>query len=100
MDDDFMKQFSGSASANVVTVILVGFLLVLKTLVSKKCKHSKCHSLCLDLEIDTNGENEKSEESDIENSKSDRSTQKSESSVHRLHRQHDKDVHKQHPETV
>ena len=39
MDDEFMKQFSGSASANVVTVMLVGFLLVLKTLVSKKCKH-------------------------------------------------------------
>ena len=92
-----MKQFSGSASANVVTVILVGFLLILKTLVSKKCQHSKCHSLCIDLEIDTNGENE---EDDIENSKSDRSTQKSESSVHRLHRKHDKDVHKQHPETV
>ena len=97
MDDEFMKQFSGSASANVVTVVLVGFLLVLKTLVSKKCKHSKCHSLCIDLEIDTNGENE---EDDIENSKSDRSKQKSESSVHRLHRKHDKDVHQQHPETV
>ena len=98
MDDEFMKQFSGSASANVVTVVLVGFLLILKTLVSKKCQHSKCHSLCIDLEIDTNGENE--EESDIENSKSDRSAQKSEDSVHRLHRKHDKDVHKQHPETV
>ena len=94
-----MKQFSGSASANVVTVVLVGFLLVLKTLVSKKCKHSKCHSLCIDLEIDTNGENEE-EESDIENSKSNRSSQKSEDSVHRLHGKHDKDVHKQHPETV
>ena len=97
MEDEFMKQFTGSASANVVTVMLVGFLLVLRTCVSKKCKKSKCHSLCIDLEIDTeNGENENKDE----NSSSDESSKEGSERVHRLYKKHSKDVSKQHQETV
>lgn len=85
-----MKQFTGSASANVVTVLLIGFLLVLRTCVSKNCKKSKCHSLCIDLEIDTENEN----------SNSDKSSEEGSQRVHRLHGKHDKDVPEQHKETV
>ena len=93
MEDEFIKQFTGSASANVVTVLLVGLLFVLRICVQKKCKKSKCHSLCIDLEIDTeNGENE--------NSKSDKSAEEGSERVHRLHGEHGKDVPKQHKETV
>ena len=93
-----MKQFTGSASANVVTVLLVGLLLVLRTCVSKNCKKSKCHSLCIDLEIDTeNGENEKNKD---EHSKSDESSKEGSERVHRLHKKHSEDLSKQHQETV
>ena len=97
MEDEFMKQFTGSASANVVTVLLVGLLFVLRICVQKKCKKSKCHSLCIDLEIDTeNGENENEDE----NSKSDKSSEEGSKRVHRLHKEHSKDVPQQHKETV
>ena len=55
MDDEFMKQFSGSASANVVTVMLLGLLMVLKKCVEKS-KHSECKSCCFSFEVDNKTE--------------------------------------------
>ena len=90
MDDEFMKQFSGSASANVVTVLLVGILMLLRTCLSKK--HSKCHSFCLDLEIEND---EKQEVSDTGST-----SQEGRRGVHGVHGKHNKNVQKQHEETV
>ena len=49
---DFMKQFGGSAAANLVTVLALGFLMLLK----KRCERpSRCkshfHCPCLDVEV-------------------------------------------------
>ena len=53
MDDDFMKQFSGSASANVVTFVLVGVFYLLKKLVDRpsKCKEVKSNCCCCSFDI-------------------------------------------------
>ena len=90
MDDEFMKQFTGSASANVVTVLLVGILMLLRTCLSKN--HSKCHSFCIDLEIENDEKQEDSE--------SEPATEESRGSVRPLHNKHGKHVQKQHAETV
>ena len=57
MDDtsDFMKQFGGSASANVVTILLVGLIMVLKKCIEKS-KHSECKSCCFSFEVDNKTE--------------------------------------------
>ena len=57
MDDvsEFMPQFSGSASANVVTVMLLGLLMILKKCVEKS-KHSECKSCCFSFEVDNKTE--------------------------------------------
>ena len=89
-DDEFMKQFTGSASANVVTVLLFGILMLLKTCLSKN--HSKCHSFCIDLEIEND---EKQEDSDSESV-----TEEGGRRMRRLHGKHNKDLQKQHEETV
>lgn len=39
-DNEFLKQFSGSAAANVVLMICVG----LYKLIESRCKHSRCSS--------------------------------------------------------
>jgi hypothetical protein len=86
MDDDFMKQFSGSASANVVTVLLLGVLMILKKCVEKN-KHSQCKSCCFSFELDNkterskNGLDDKREDSDDD-----------EESVRELHGKHHKRV--------
>ena len=90
MDDEFMKQFSGSASANIVTVLLLGILMLLKTCLQKN--HSKCHSFCIDLEIEND---EKQQDSDTGST-----SKESSRGVHGVHRKHDKNVQKQHTETV
>ena len=90
MDEEFMKQFTGSASANVVTIMLFGILMLLRTCLQKK--QSKCHSFCLDLEIE-NGENDESSDSES-------ASKKDGQRVRRLHKKHGKDVRKQHEETV
>ena len=90
MDDEFMKQFSGSASANVVTVLLVGILMLLRTCLTKN--HSKCHSFCIDLEIEND---EKQEVSDTGST-----TEEGRRGVHGVHGKHHKNVQKQHEETV
>ena len=50
--NEFMKQFSGSAAANVVTVVLLGCLMLLKKLCDRpsRCK-SHIHCPCLDVEV-------------------------------------------------
>ena len=87
MDEEFMKQFTGSASANVVTIMLFGILMLLRTCLQKN--HSKCHSFCIDLEIEN-----------AESSDSESTSKKDGQRVRRLHKKHDKDVRKQHEETV
>ena len=60
-----MDNFTGSASANLLTVLVVGLLVICRKCSEKKCKHSKCHGPCgFDLDID----NSDSEE-DVENPK-------------------------------
>ena len=90
MDDEFMEQFSGSASANVVTVLLVGVLMLLKTCLQKN--HSKCHSWCIDLEIEND---EKQEDSD-----SSSAAEEGRRRVREVHRKHGTHIPKQHEETV
>ena len=53
-----MKQFSGSASANVVTVVLLSLLLLLKKCVEKN-KHSECKSCCFSISLDNKTERSK-----------------------------------------
>ena len=51
-DTDFMKQFGGSASANLVFVIAFLLFAGIKKLCTRKSKcHSKFHSCCLDVDI-------------------------------------------------
>ena len=53
MDEEFMKQFSGSASANVVTFVLVAVFYLLKKLVDRpsKCKEVKSNCCCCSFDI-------------------------------------------------
>ena len=53
MDEDFMKQFSGSASANIVTFVLVAVFYLLKKCLDKpsKCKEVKSDCCCCSLDI-------------------------------------------------
>ena len=52
MDEDFMKQFSGSASANLLTVFVLGLLAIVKKCTDREYHHSKCTSCCLSVELD------------------------------------------------
>ena len=52
MDEDFVKQFSGSASANLLTVFVVGVLAIIKKCTDREYHHSKCTSCCLSVELD------------------------------------------------
>ena len=49
---EFSKQFSGSAAANGITVLILGVLYALKKCLDRpsRCK-SKFHSCCLDIEV-------------------------------------------------
>ena len=48
-----MKQFSGSASANIITFVVVGVFLLLKKLVERpsKCKEVKSDCCCCSFDI-------------------------------------------------
>ena len=48
-----MKQFSGSASANVVSLVIVGLFFLLKKCLDKpsKCKEVKSDCCCCSLDI-------------------------------------------------
>jgi len=51
-DTDFMKQFSGSASANLVFVFAFMMFAGIRKLCARKSRcHSKFHSCCLDVDI-------------------------------------------------
>ena len=65
MEEDFIKQFSGSASANVVTVVLVGVFMMIKKCLDRPSNysHSKCTSCCLSVELD---KEDSDDENDIE----------------------------------
>ena len=53
MDAAFYDNFTGSASANLLTVFVVGILVICRKCSEKKCKHSRCHGPCgFDLDID------------------------------------------------
>ena len=49
---EFSKQFSGSAAANGITMLVIGGLYALKKCIDRpsRCK-SKLHTCCLDVEI-------------------------------------------------
>ena len=49
MDDEFVKQLTGSGAANLATAVVFFLIWVVKN----KCKHSRCkgHSFCCDVEI-------------------------------------------------
>ena len=62
-DEDFVKQFSGSASANLVFVVAFFLMGALKKCCSRKSKcHSKFHSCCLDVDIEDRTNTEVSHE--------------------------------------
>ena len=52
ISDEFLKQFSGSAAANGITIAVVGVLMILKKLCERpsRCK-SHLHCPCLDVEV-------------------------------------------------
>jgi hypothetical protein len=52
ISDEFVKQFTGSAAANGITVAVLGLLVLLKRLCDRpsKCK-SHLHCPCLDVEV-------------------------------------------------
>ena len=66
MEEDFIKQFSGSASANVVTFVLVGVFMMIKKCMDRPSNysHSKCTSCCLSVELDKDDSSD--DEDDIE----------------------------------
>ena len=90
MDDDFMKQFSGSASANVVTIMLLGLIMVIKKCVEKN-KHSECKSCCFSFEVD----NKTERSSHAHNHHERESSREDEESVRKLHGKHGKRLHEE-----
>ena len=88
MEQEFFNQFSGSASANVVTVALVGILMLLKKCLDSKSsyQHSKCTSCCLSVELDK----------DDENSNEGGASEEAEARVRELLRRYYNDVRAQH----
>ena len=90
MDDpEFMKQFSGSATANVVTVLLLGLIMIIKKCVEKN-KHSECKSCCFSFELDN-----KTERSDGNPNNEREGEESDEESLRELHGKHDKRVRKE-----
>ena len=69
MDDQFMQQFTGSASANIVTVVVFGLIMLIRKCIERN-KHSECHSCCFSFEIDNktirNGPEERNSDQDDE----------------------------------
>ena len=57
---DFVKQFGGSAAANLVTVAVLGCLMLLKKVCDRpsKCK-SRFHCPCLDVEVMDRGQTDR-----------------------------------------
>ena len=52
-NSEYLKQFQGSASANLVFVILFLIGSAIKKLCERNSRcHAKCHSCCITLDID------------------------------------------------
>ena len=96
LSPEFMKQFSGSASANVVTVVLISVVMLIKRCIDKPSNysHSKCTSCCLSVELDKDSDDES--EDDIERG----IQEKVESRLQQLLSKYDHDVHAQHIPSV
>ena len=92
MEQEFFNQFSGSASANVVTVALVGILMLLKKCLEQKSnyQHSKCTSCCLSVELDK----------DDEDSDEGRASEKVEARVREMLRRYRDDLRPQHLQVI
>ena len=51
-DPEFWNQFAGSSSANLITIVGLGFIWGLKKLCERKSKcKSHVHCCCLDLDV-------------------------------------------------
>ena len=86
-----MKQFSGSASANLLTVVVVGLLAILKKCTDREYHHSKCTSCCLSVELDKSDD-----ESDIESGPS----QETKKRMRKLHSRNNNRVRTQYLEAI
>ena len=89
-----MKQFSGSASANVLTVLLLGGIMLVKKCLDRPSNysHSKCTSCCLSVELDKDDSSSDADEKDIERGVQ----EKVESRVLKLLGKHGHDLFTQH----
>ena len=98
MEEEFMKQFSGSASANVLTVLLLGGIMLIKKCLDRPSNysHSKCTSCCLSVELDKDDSSSDADEKDIERGVQ----EKVESRVLELLGKHGHDVFTQHIPSV
>ena len=65
MDDEFVKQLTGSGAANLATAVVFFLIWVVKN----KCKHSRCkgHSFCCDVEINDESSTEGEQQGEREN---------------------------------
>ena len=53
LNEEFMKQFQGSASANMVFVVAFFLFAGLKKLCNRNSRcHSKFHSCCLEVDVE------------------------------------------------
>ena len=87
MDEEFMKQFSGSASANLLTVGVLGLLAIIKKCADREYHHSKCTSCCLSVELDKSSD----DEDDLERGP----PQEAKTNMHELYGQYDYGVRPQ-----
>ena len=87
MDEEFIKQFSGSASANLLTVLVVGLLAIVKKCADREYHHSKCTSCCLSVELDKSSD----DEDDLERGP----PQEAKTNMHELYGQYDYGVRPQ-----
>ena len=87
MDEEFMKQFSGSASANLLTVAVLGVLAIVKKCTDREYHHSKCTSCCLSVELDKSSD----DEDDLERGP----PQEAKTNMHELYGQYDYGVRPQ-----
>ena len=80
MDDQFIQQFTGSASANIVTLIVFSFVMLVKKCIERN-KHSECRSCCISFEIDNKTIRNDGEKPSIE---------EDDQSLRKLHKKHNR----------
>ena len=66
-NEEFIKQFSGSASANIVTVIGVGVIFLLKKLIERpsRCKEVKSECCCCSFDVINQTQRRENEERSV-----------------------------------